>query len=251
MVERQPGCHPVVIAQLGADLPNFAKIAQHGALGHLHPARKPGAAGRVLEIGGLIAAHRRQRLGGLRQCIEIRFATDKGQAQRLSGGLQQVHKAVRRHGHCGPAAFHHALNLAHIGVATAHLQGGGHGHGNQASVLTGKEEAMKQRIRVRNDGHPGVARQVEVGQTAGGGDGLLAELGIGHRGVQLAGAAVEVVAGLPPRRKVQRVSQPFEFSLRTWNSTARRGCAYVCQCSLNLVELSRDKGVQPTPIHPT
>ena len=84
---------------------------------------------------------------------------------------------------------------------------------------------MKQRMGVCDYGHSSVARQTESSQTASGGKCLLAELPIRQHRLQLARAAVEVIAGLPLRREVQRVSQPGKFSLRTGDLTARRRCA--------------------------
>ena len=71
---------------------------------------------------------------------------------------------------------------------------------------------MEVRHGLGDQGDPAAGRQVQAHQLAGQVDGVLAQLGIGQGGVELAAHAVEVQAGPAARRVVQALGQGLEIA---------------------------------------
>ncbi len=109
----------------------------------------------------------------------------------------------------------------------AHLDRGGQGHGNQAGVLAGVEEAEKIGIGLGDQGHAAARLQAQAQQFARKFDGLRAQFTVGQGGVYGTAAGVEVGAGLAPGGVVERLGQRREIgSAKGQGMICRRGVEF-------------------------
>jgi len=142
---------------------------------------------------------------------EERWTRDEGYAkiipEAVTGLMEKIHITGRGDGHGSGTALQQQAQLPDISIATAKLKGSRHRDRNQTGILTGKEVAMEQRMRVGHDRHPRTTVQTQGTELSCEHERIFTERTVRQLVFELASGAVKIVSGLLESGCVERIRE--------------------------------------------